>query len=52
MVLGFELTTFGNESPPITTRPGLPPKLIFSYIRPFFVRNRIRLTVNVSNLGR
>ena len=21
---GFEPTTFGNESPPITTRPGLP----------------------------
>ena len=24
-VLGFEPTTFENESPPITTRPGLPP---------------------------
>ena len=24
-VLGFELTTFGHESPLITTRPGLPP---------------------------
>ena len=24
-VLGFEPTTFGHESPPITTRPELPP---------------------------
>ena len=24
-VYGFELTTFEHESPPITTRPGLPP---------------------------
>ena len=23
MLLGLELTTFGHESPPITTRPGL-----------------------------
>ena len=27
MVLGFEPTTFGLESPSITTRPGLPPLL-------------------------
>ena len=34
MVPGFEPTTFGNESPPITNRPGLPPhqKLVTSFI--------------------
>ena len=31
MVPGFELTTFGHESPPITTRPGLPPIKHSSY---------------------
>ena len=28
-VLGFKLTTFGTWSPPTTTRPGLPPKMIY-----------------------
>ena len=30
-VLGFKLTTFGNESLPITTRPGLPSSIKFIY---------------------
>ena len=38
---GFEPTTFERESPPITTRPGLPPKLkIITYLvflKQFFV---------------
>ena len=29
MVPGFEPTTFGDESPPITTRPGLPPYKLY-----------------------
>ena len=35
MVLGFEPTTLEHESPPITTRPGLPPasnRCLFNYI--------------------
>ena len=31
-VLGFEPTTFKHESPPITTRPGLPPTIIVSIL--------------------
>ena len=30
-MLGFKLTTFGNESLPITTRPGLPSSIKFIY---------------------
>ena len=32
MVLGFEPTTFGKESPPTTARPGLPPKTMISLL--------------------
>ena len=38
-VLGFEPTTFGNESPPITTRPGAYPIKILQrkfYFTKFF----------------
>ena len=31
MALGFEPTTFSRESPPITTRPGLPPNLFENF---------------------
>ena len=39
MVLGFEPTTFGRESLPITTTPGLPPKTtIVVCVVPDFLR--------------
>ena len=31
MALGFEPTTFSRESPPITTKPGLPPNLFENF---------------------
>ena len=44
-VLGFELMTFRNESPPITTRPGLLPNLFddLSYCEKLqdFVSNKV-----------
>ena len=39
---GFEPMTFGHESPPITTRPGLPPKLVDNLIYDFFVFNHCK----------
>ena len=51
-VLEFVLTTFGHESPDITTRPGLQPKFttfsasLFRYL-PFYAKNKFILFSNI-----
>ena len=52
-VMGFELTTFGTWSLPITTRPGLPPKQskLLLYVKYSFTIISIGAWVDVSQNG-
>ena len=42
MVPGFKLTTLGHETPPIATRPRLPPKLNYIFAPSGSIKSLIR----------